>query len=119
MAKSKASFICQNCGAVFARWMGKCESCGEWNTIVEESDTNGIGGGPLRSKRKGRPAALLPLSGELEEAPRIISGIDELDRVTGGGFVRGSALLVAGIAAAVAIAAIIVATDDNNNSNSR
>jgi DNA repair protein RadA/Sms len=96
MAKNKTTFICQNCGSVFTRWQGKCEACGEWNTIVEESDTNGIGGGPLRSKRKGRPAALMPLSGETEEAPRIVSGIAELDRVTGGGFVRGSALLVGG-----------------------
>ncbi len=56
----------------------------------------GSAAGPLRSKRKGRPAALMPLSGETEEAPRIVSGIAELDRVTGGGFVRGSALLVGG-----------------------
>ncbi len=96
MAKLKTSFICQNCGSVYSRWMGKCEACGEWNTIVEESDTGGIGGGPMKSRRKGRPATLLPLSGDMEEAPRIISGIAELDRVTGGGFVRGSALLVGG-----------------------
>ncbi|KTQ85154.1 DNA repair protein RadA [Aureimonas ureilytica] len=96
MAKLKTPFICQNCGSVYSRWMGKCEACGEWNTIVEESDTGGIGGGPMKSRRKGRPATLLPLSGDMEEAPRIISGIAELDRVTGGGFVRGSALLVGG-----------------------
>ncbi len=96
MAKSKISFVCQNCGAVYTRWQGKCEACGEWNTIVEESDVAGIGGGPAKSRRKGRASALLPLSGEIEEAPRIISGIEELDRVTGGGIVRGSALLVGG-----------------------
>jgi hypothetical protein len=50
----------------------------------------------LRSLRKGRPVALTTLSGEIEDAPRIVSGIAELDRVTGGGFVRGSALLVGG-----------------------
>ncbi|NDW04923.1 DNA repair protein RadA [Jiella pacifica] len=97
MAKSKLTFICQACGAVYTRWQGKCESCGEWNTIVEENASGGIGGGPQRgSRRKGRPSALLPLSGEIEEAPRIVSGIDELDRATGGGIVRGSAILIGG-----------------------
>ncbi|SKA28604.1 DNA repair protein RadA [Consotaella salsifontis] len=96
MARGKTSFICQNCGSVYARWQGRCDACGEWNTIVEESSTGGIGGGPQRTKRKGKPAALLPLAGESEEAPRIVTGIDEFDRATGGGIVRGSALLVGG-----------------------
>ena len=99
MAKApRTTFICQSCGASHTRWSGKCDSCGEWNTIVEESPTAGIGGGPasLRSARKGRVVALTTLSGEIEDAPRIQSGISELDRVTGGGFVRGSAILVGG-----------------------
>ncbi len=99
MAKaSRLTFICQSCGAVHNRWSGKCDSCGEWNTIIEESPTAGIGGGPagLRAVRKGRVVALTTLSGESEDAPRIQSGIAELDRVTGGGFVRGSAVLIGG-----------------------
>jgi len=97
MVKAKISFICQNCGAVYNRWQGKCDACGEWNTIVEENQAGGIGGGPAKAgRRRGRVSALFPLSGETEEAPRIISGIAELDRVTGGGIVRGSALLVGG-----------------------
>jgi DNA repair protein RadA/Sms len=99
MAKARTSFICQNCGTVHTRWAGKCDGCGEWNTLVEEgTSSGGIGGGPagLRSARKGRAVALTTLSGEIEEAPRIVSGIGELDRATGGGFVRGSALLVGG-----------------------
>lgn len=98
MAKDRHTFICQSCGAVHTRWSGKCDSCGEWNTIVEENLTAGIGGGPagLRAKRKGRAVALTSLAGEAEDAPRIRCGIDELDRVTGGGFVRGSAILVGG-----------------------
>jgi DNA repair protein RadA/Sms len=98
MAKTRTNFICQNCGAVTNRWAGRCDSCGEWNTIVEEMDGGGIASGPasLQSKRKGRPVALVPLSGETEDAPRFASGISELDRVTGGGFVKGSALLVGG-----------------------
>lgn len=96
MAKSRTQFICQNCGTVYARWSGKCDACGEWNTIVEENPTAGIGGGPNRKLRKGRPVALVPLSGESEDAPRIVSRVGELDRVTGGGIVRGSALLLGG-----------------------
>jgi DNA repair protein RadA/Sms len=98
MAKApRTQFTCQNCGATHARWAGKCDACGAWNTLVEEG-SGGIGAGPggLRSARKGRVVALTSLSGEIDEAPRIITGIDELDRSTGGGFVRGSALLVGG-----------------------
>ena len=97
MARRSTSFVCQSCGAVTAKWTGRCESCGEWNSIVEEQTGGGIGGGPAKSKRpKGRVIPLVGLSGDAKEAPRILSGIAELDRVTGGGFVRGSALLVGG-----------------------
>jgi len=98
MAKARAQFICQNCGTVHSRWAGKCDGCGEWNTLVEEGTAGGIGSGPssMRSARKGRAVTLTSLDGEIEDAPRIVSGIGELDRATGGGFVRGSALLVGG-----------------------
>ncbi|MEX0955585.1 MAG: DNA repair protein RadA [Rhizobiaceae bacterium] len=98
MAKSRIQFICQNCGSVHTRWAGKCDSCGAWNTLVEEGTAGGIGSGPQsqKSARKGRPVALTTLSGEIEDAPRISTGISELDRATGGGFVRGSAVLVGG-----------------------
>ncbi len=98
MAKPRVQFICQSCGAVHTRWAGKCDSCGEWNTLVEEGTAGGIGSGPasMRSARKGRAVVLTTLSGEIEDAPRIASGIAELDRATGGGFVRGSALLIGG-----------------------
>src|SRR6059058_3591739 len=97
MAKSALSFVCQNCGAAYNRWQGKCESCGEWNTLSEE-DTTGATSMPvsIRSKRKGRTFALESLTGKSQDAPRLSSGIGELDRVTGGGFVRGSVLLVGG-----------------------
>ncbi|MFC0245136.1 DNA repair protein RadA [Falsochrobactrum ovis] len=98
MAKARVQFICQNCGSVHSRWAGKCDSCGEWNTLVEKGTNSGIGAGPgaILSKRKGRAVALTSLSGDIEDAPRIVSGISELDRVTGGGFVRGSAILIGG-----------------------
>ena len=96
MAKARTQFICQNCGTVHTRWAGKCEGCGEWNTIVEEDPMGGIGSGPGKTPKKGRPVTLTSLSGEIEEAPRIPTGMSELDRATGGGFVRGSAVLIGG-----------------------
>lgn len=96
MAKLKARFVCQNCGAVTSRWQGKCDSCGEWNTIIEDIDITGVGSGPGKPLRKGRVIELTTLDGDTENAPRTQSGINELDRVTGGGFVRGSALLLGG-----------------------
>src|ERR1700739_2634911 len=95
MAKNTLSFVCQNCGAAYNRWQGKCESCGEWNTLAEE-DTSGSVPVSIRSKRKGRTFALESLTGKTQDAPRLSSGMAELDRVTGGGFVRGSVLLVGG-----------------------
>ncbi|QYO78078.1 DNA repair protein RadA [Devosia salina] len=96
MAKNRSQFICQSCGAVSSRWQGRCDACGEWNTIVEELVDSGVGAGPKAAKSNGRPANLVPLSGETESAARVVTGIAELDRVTGGGFVKGSALLVGG-----------------------
>ena len=97
MARNAPTFVCQNCGAVYGRWQGKCESCGEWNTISEESArSQSTSIGPGRPGRKGRVFALEQLAGDTHEAPRLSSGIAELDRVIGGGFVRGSALLVGG-----------------------
>ena len=63
MAKSTLSFVCQNCGAAYNRWQGKCESCGEWNTLAEE-DTTGSVPVSIRSKRRGRTFALEILTGK-------------------------------------------------------
>src|SRR6202040_3958378 len=95
MAKSALSFVCQNCGAAYNRWQGKCDSCGEWNTLAEEELT-GANKEPvsIRSRGKGRKFGLESLTGKSHEAPRLSSGIAELDRVTDVGFVRGSLLLV-------------------------
>ena len=93
MSRRSLNFICQNCGAAFSRWQGKCEACGEWNTLAEEGAERA---GPGRKVGKGRLFALEPLAGEAHDAPRLPSGIAEFDRVTGGGFVRGSVLLMAG-----------------------
>lgn len=97
MARRSSQFICQSCGAVSSKWTGRCEPCGEWNSIIEEQTGAGIGGGPGKPPRsKGRVVELVGLQGDAKEAPRIQAKVAELDRVTGGGFVKGSALLVGG-----------------------
>src|SRR5258708_35486195 len=93
MAKNALSFVCQNCGAAHNRWQGKCESCGEWNTLAEEDTGATTMPVSVRSRRKGRQFALETLIGKSHEAPRLPSGMAEFDRVTGGGVVRGSVLL--------------------------
>jgi DNA repair protein RadA/Sms len=96
---SKASFVCQSCGAVANRWSGKCAACGAWNTISEEAGAAAILAAPgsgLARQSKGRVIALEGLSGASAEAPRIRTGLAELDRVTGGGLVPGSAILIGG-----------------------
>jgi DNA repair protein RadA/Sms len=85
------TFVCQSCGAAAARWAGRCEACGAWNTLVEEGAA-----APARSSRKGRLFVIEPLQGQSHEAPRLASGVVEFDRVTGGGLVRGSVLLLGG-----------------------
>src|SRR5215204_3447011 len=99
MAKRNPACVCQSCGAVYNRWKGKCEACGGWNTIGEETGSASPMVGPVAtrpSRAKGRVFALEGLAGETREAPRTPSGIAEFDRVTGGGFVRGSVILIGG-----------------------
>jgi DNA repair protein RadA/Sms len=100
MAKHSASFICQACGAVYPRWQGKCEACGAWNSLAEEAMAIGSSAAPVASGggriKKGRVFALESLEGQAMDAPRLPSGIAELDRVTGGGFVKGSVILIGG-----------------------
>jgi DNA repair protein RadA/Sms len=95
MAKSSVSFVCQSCGAVTAKWAGKCDACGGWNTIVEEGVAPPLGSGAAR-RAKGRKITLEDLKTEDAPPPRRPTGINEFDRVTGGGLVAGSALLVGG-----------------------
>ncbi|RXF74788.1 DNA repair protein RadA [Hansschlegelia zhihuaiae] len=97
MSRGKSTFVCQSCGAVSSRWAGKCEACGAWNSIVEEAAAAPLpGGSTVRALGRGRVVVLEGLSGAPDEAPRLEVGIAELDRVTGGGFVHGSALLLGG-----------------------
>ncbi|MDY6221074.1 MAG: DNA repair protein RadA [Candidatus Alectryocaccobium sp.] len=94
MAKDKKSvFFCQNCGYESAKWMGQCPSCRQWNTMVEEK-VAAKQTGQTRQKPKAEPVSLSAVSLKAED--RIRSGINELDRVLGGGIVRGGLMLVGG-----------------------
>ncbi len=99
MAKAQSSYVCQQCGAAFSKWAGKCEACDSWNTLVEET----VSAGPPKSLGKSGPGrartsrlTFTGLIGDSRELPRRVSGIAEFDRVCGGGMVPGSALLVGG-----------------------
>ena len=94
MARKQSVHVCQACGAVHPRWSGRCDSCGAWNSLVEEAEP-GSTPGPGRRGRVIR-FARLDEAGPGTELPRTLSGIAELDRVTGGGFVPGSAVLIGG-----------------------
>lgn len=96
MAKRSVSYACQSCGAVHSRWQGKCDSCGAWNTLAEEGDAQAsIPKGMSRGK-KGKALSLAGLKGESTGYPRHVTGINEFDRVTGGGLVPGAAMLIGG-----------------------
>lgn len=95
MKTSKTIFCCQSCGYQTPKWMGRCPECESWGTLVEEVAEGGLSG-----SAKGRAAAsvdVVPLSDvRIEDERRITTGIDEFDRVLGGGMVAGSLVLVGG-----------------------
>ena len=95
MAKSK-SFTCSSCGASFSKWSGRCDSCGEWNSIVQETPLSTGPASKSLGARRGSAITLSDLSTEETPPPRTLSGMDELDRVLGGGLVPASAILVGG-----------------------
>ena len=95
MAKSKTVYVCQNCGADSAKWMGRCHTCGQWNTFVEQR----VSSSPSRtgSTRETSPARPMKLHEvEQDRKMRIDMGNGELNRVLGGGMVPGSVVLVGG-----------------------
>jgi len=95
MARNAINFVCQACGSVHPKWAGRCDDCGAWNSLVEEAATPPAGGGAKRVT-KGRRFALEGLASKDKEPPRLVTHVDEFDRVAGGGLVPGSALLIGG-----------------------
>ncbi|MDO7842961.1 DNA repair protein RadA [Sphingomonas immobilis] len=97
MPKPQKRYVCQSCGSVSHRWQGQCADCAEWNTLVEEAGGNVT---PFQAKHNlqggGRMISLIGLDTDVELPARLSSGIAELDRALGGGFVEGSATLIGG-----------------------
>jgi DNA repair protein RadA/Sms len=96
MAKSSSVFVCQSCGTTTSKWSGRCDGCGAWNTIIEEATEAPASGAKGKALPRGRPTRLVGLKGDSAAPPRIQTGMPELDRVAGGGFVPGSAVLIGG-----------------------
>ncbi len=96
MAKADIAYVCQSCGAAYAKWAGKCEACGAWNTLVEETASAPPGGLTPAPRGKGHGLNFEDLSGDPTPAKRLLTGISELDRALGGGLVPASAILVGG-----------------------
>ncbi|WP_102107598.1 DNA repair protein RadA [Oceaniglobus roseus] len=95
MARSPA-FVCNACGAVHTKWSGRCDACGEWNSIVEDVPLSSGPAAQSLGAKRGARIQLTDLAGEEAPPPRTASGLGELDRVLGGGLVPASAILVGG-----------------------
>lgn len=97
MARDGAVYACQSCGSVQTKWAGQCAGCGAWNTLVEELQSRPPGAlAPARSSARGRGLAFEGLEQHTPAPPRIATGVEEFDRVCGGGVVPGSAILLGG-----------------------
>ena len=98
MVKSRTQFVCQNCGTSYGKWTGKCENCGEWNTLVEQAAPN-IGKSVVaKSASSGRvltPQTMRSISAE-DGLQRLHTGFKDLDDVLGGGILPGGVVLIAG-----------------------
>jgi len=99
LAKSKSAFFCQSCGYESAKWLGKCPSCNQWNTFVEEIVEKSSASVPTwksdtTSRKLSKPSKVDEIQSSTER--RILTGDKELDRVLGGGLVEGSLVLIGG-----------------------
>ena len=102
MAKVKTVWYCTSCGNEYAKWMGQCPACGEWNTMVEEpkAASSAKAASPARTRpyvateKDAKPQPLSQI--DMSEESRFSIGIEEVDRLLGGGMVRGSMILIGG-----------------------
>lgn len=97
MVKSKSLFVCQNCSANYPKWTGKCENCGEWNSLVEQAVASGksVVAKSATSGRVLTPQTMRSIAAE-EAVTRMSTGQKDLDLVLGGGILPGGVVLVAG-----------------------
>lgn len=98
MAKSKTNFVCQNCGAIYPKWQGKCDNCGEWNTLVEQLIETAGKSAVSKSEKTGRilnVQSIGSIAGK-ESTVRMTTGFKDLDEVLGGGILPGGVVLMAG-----------------------
>ena len=98
MAKARTQFICQNCGANYPKWTGKCENCGEWNTLVEQAAPVAGNSAVARGATSGKvltPQSMRSISAE-DSVKRMSTGVDDLDAVLGGGILPAGVMLLAG-----------------------
>ncbi|MCF6211706.1 MAG: DNA repair protein RadA [Gammaproteobacteria bacterium] len=99
-AKTKTAYVCNDCGSDYAKWQGRCDACGAWNTLTEIRLGPASGGGSRAVKRQGYAGSLSAVTTladiDLTNVPRISTGVEEFDRVLGGGLVPGSAVLIGG-----------------------
>lgn len=97
MARSSSVFVCQNCGTTYAKWTGRCENCGEWNSLVEQMVDTGKSAVAKSSSRGSvlKPQTMKAIVAD-DSASRLSTGIADIDTVLGGGIVAGGVMLLAG-----------------------
>ena len=98
MAKARSNFVCQNCGTSYPKWTGKCENCGEWNTLVEQIVETKGASAVARSHSRGKilkPQSMRSIAAE-DSVRRLPTGIADLDAVLGGGILPAGVMLLAG-----------------------
>src|SRR5438045_3886268 len=94
LARAPTAFVCSSCGHQSPKWLGRCPGCGEWNSLHEEAAPRPAHGG--RARRTPAPAVGLLGDVDVLSSARLPTGVDEIDRVLGGGFVPGSLVLIGG-----------------------
>ncbi len=97
MARSRSQFVCQQCGATYSKWAGRCENCGEWNTLVEQAISAGTSS-VAKAATSGKPLEVQSIQSVAPDdtKARLSTGEPELDIVLGGGILKGAVVLLAG-----------------------
>lgn len=100
MAKTKTAYVCTECGSDYSKWQGQCTACQAWNTVSEVRGVSANNSGARGARFDGFAGSLSEIRSlddvSLAEQPRISTGMQEFDRVLGGGLVEGSAVLMGG-----------------------